>query len=186
MVVQPAVDVERLAVVSRVAEAGEVAGVVSAGQEVAVASVVVALGAASEVAVGVRRGAAEVVSRGVVVAGEAVVGASSDPLHSSPRSPTPGVGVGSVSLRGTVLHRAGISLILERSQKRQVGVVVVVAWTGYTGVIGRLWVFLLYFMVKLYQIYVVHVTVQQGRIGCRLVEFRCRSALFSASELPSL
>jgi hypothetical protein len=122
VVVQPAVDVERPAVVSRVAAAGEVEGVASAGQEAVVASVVVVSEVASEVAAGVRRGAAEVVSRGVVAAGEAVVvGAGSDPLHSSPRSPTPEVGVGSVSLRGTVLHRAGISLIIERSQNVRSG-----------------------------------------------------------------
>jgi hypothetical protein len=121
VVVQPAVDVERPAVVSRVAAAGEVEGAASAGQEAVVASVVVVSGAASEVAAAVRRGAAEVVSRGAAVAGEAVVGAGSDPLHSSPRSLTPEVGVGSVSLRGTVLHRAGISLIIERNQNVRSG-----------------------------------------------------------------
>jgi hypothetical protein len=41
----------------------------------------------------------------------------------------------------------------------------VAAWTGFTGVIGRLWVILLYFMVKLDQIYVVHVTAAvQNRV----------------------
>lgn len=75
MVAQPAVGVEGPVVVSRVAEAGEAVGEVSAGQEEAVAS-----GAASEVAVGVRRGVAEVVSR--VVAVGAVVVAGFNLLHS--------------------------------------------------------------------------------------------------------
>lgn len=138
MVVQPAVDVERPAEVSRVAEAGAAAGAVSAGQEAAVVSAVVASAAASAAAVGVRRGAAEVVSRGAVVAGEAVVAAGSDPLHSSPHSPTLEVGVGSVSLRGTVLHRACISLVYRAEPKRPVGVVMVAAWTGYTALLAGL------------------------------------------------
>ena len=91
--------------------------------------------------VGARPGVAEVVSRVVAVGAVAVAG--SNLLHSSPLSPNPGVGVGSVSLRGAVLHRAGISLIVERSQNVKVGVVMVDAWTGYTGVMGRLWAFLL-------------------------------------------
>jgi hypothetical protein len=61
----------------------------------------------------------------------------------------------------------------------------VAAWTGFTGVIGRLWVIVLYFMVKLDQIYVVHVTVQQCKIGCSLAESQCSSAHFTPSEQGS-
>jgi ABC-type Fe3+-siderophore transport system permease subunit len=97
-----------------------------------------------------------VVSRGAAVG--AVAGAGFNLLHPSPHSAMPEVDVGSVSLRGAVLHWAGISLIFERSQNVRSGLSRWLLGLATQALLAGFGFFLLYFMVKLDQIYVVHVS----------------------------